>query len=48
MTEANDLRVVIEPTRFADVMSRTPFEKAVSVTVTLTGQTYLDCGESIE
>ena len=46
MTEANDLRVVIEPTRCADVMSRRLFEKAV--TVTLTGQTYLDCGESIE
>ena len=46
MTEANDLRVVIEPTRFADVMSRRPFEKAV--TVTLIGQTYLGCGELIE
>ena len=45
VTEANDLRVVIEPTRCADVMSRRPFEKAV--TVTLIGQTYLGCGESI-
>ena len=46
VTEANDLRVVIEPTRCAVVMSRRPFEK--TVTVTLIGQTYLGCRDSIE
>lgn len=45
VTEANELRVVIEPTRCADVMSAKPFEK--TVIVTLNGQTYCGCGESV-
>lgn len=40
--EANDLRVVIEPTRCTDVMSGNPFE--TTVTVTLNGQTFHGCG----
>ena len=46
VTEANDLRVAIEPTRCADVMSGKPFEK--TVTVTLNGQTYRGCGEAVQ
>ena len=46
VTEANDLRVVIESTRCTDVMSGRPLEK--TVTVTLNGQTYHGCGDSVE
>lgn len=46
VTEANDLRVAIEPVPCADVMSGKPFE--ATVTVTLNGQTYHGCGESME
>jgi len=42
VTEANDLRVVIDPTPCTDVMSGKPFE--ATVTVTLNGQTYHGCG----
>ena len=46
VTEANDLRVVIEPTSCTDVMSGKPFE--ATVTVTLYGQTYHGCGEALQ
>jgi uncharacterized membrane protein len=44
-TEANDLRVVIEATPCADVMSGKQFE--TTVTVTLNGRTYRGCGEAL-
>ncbi len=46
VTEANDLRVAIEPAPCSDVMSGKPFE--TTVTVTLNGQTYHGCGESLQ
>ena len=46
VTEANDLRVVVKPTRCLDVMSGRPFEKTVSVTHN--GQIYQGCGEAVE
>jgi uncharacterized membrane protein len=45
VTEANDLRVVIEQTPCTDSMSGNPFE--ATVTVTLNGQTYHGCGGAI-
>lgn len=42
ITEANDLRVVVVPTRCEDVMSGKPFP--ATVTVTLNGQAYRGCG----
>ncbi len=42
ITEANDLRVVIEPTPCTDVMSGNLFE--TTVTVSLNNQTYHGCG----
>jgi hypothetical protein len=42
ITEANDLRAVIEPTPCTDVMSGKPF--ATTVTVTLNGQRFHGCG----
>lgn len=45
ITEANDLRVVIEPIPCTDVMSGNPFE--ATVTVTLNGHTYHGCGAEI-
>lgn len=45
MTEANDLRVVIEPAPCTDVMSGKPFE--TTVTVALNGQIYRGCGGTL-
>ncbi len=46
VTEANDLRVIIEPTPCTDAMSGKPFE--TTVTITLNGQTYRGCGGPLE
>ena len=46
VTKANDLRVVIKPTRCLDVMSGRPFEKTVNATQN--GQIYQGCGEAVE
>lgn len=46
VTEANDLRVVIEPTPCTDVMSGKAFQNTVKVT--LNAQTYDGCGEPLE
>jgi hypothetical protein len=46
ITEANDLRVVIESSPCTDVMSGKPFPAAV--TVTLNGRTYDGCGGPLE
>jgi hypothetical protein len=46
ITEANDLRIVIEPKPCADSMSGQPFP--ATVTVTLNGETYRGCGGPTE
>lgn len=46
VTEANDLRVVIEPAPCTDVMSGKAFE--ATVTVTLNGQGYHGCGGALD
>ncbi len=46
VTEADDLRVVVKPTRCLDVMSGRPFDKTVRVTHN--GQIYQGCGEAVE
>ncbi len=46
VTEANDLRVVIEPAGCTDVMSGKAFD--TTVTVTLNRQTYHGCGGAPE
>lgn len=45
ITEASDLRVVIEQAPCTDVMSGKPFE--ATVTVTLNGQTHHGCGGAL-
>lgn len=45
ITDANELRVVIDQTPCADVMSGKPF--ATTVTVALNGGTYRGCGERV-
>jgi hypothetical protein len=45
ITEATELRVVIEPVPCTDVMSGNPFE--TTVTVTFNGRTYHGCGGAL-